>query len=186
MICPYDTRVVEEEIVADAERTHPARIVGDKVQLCHEYMEPAQFFRAHDTPLPEPPPDAALLVFTGDFYDLRRFVATRAAAHRLRGRRITMLAAAAHEVAIYLEENGPDQMTVRMWAQPGEILCELHQPGGIVTDPLIGFRPPSLPSQAGDELWFPRLVCDFVEIQSTETACTVRLSMSSSSAQEIA
>jgi hypothetical protein len=178
MICPYNTRVVEAEIVADARRTHPARIVGDTAEQCHEYMEPAQFFRAHDAPLPEPPPDAALLVFSGDFYDLRRFVATRAAAHRLTGRRITMLAAAAHEVVTYLTENGPDQMAVRVWAQPGEIHCEVHQPGGNVTDPLIGFRPPSLPSQAGDELWFPRLVCDFVDIHSTETACTVRLSIS--------
>jgi hypothetical protein len=79
MICPYDARILDATILTAARQTHPSCMQGREVHPCPEYVDPAEFARTCDAaPLPEPRPDAAVLLGEGDLSRLRRFVADHA------------------------------------------------------------------------------------------------------------
>jgi anti-sigma regulatory factor (Ser/Thr protein kinase) len=182
MICPYDTRVVDPAIAADALRTHPAAVSGQDVVPCDAYTEPAAFAAACDAvPLPEPPARADLLRITGvpaDLRRLRRFAAAQATAHGLSGERAAMLVLAVDEAATCLIQHGAAGVTVRGWAQGGRIVLDLGAPLGPLGDPFLGYRPPQPGARApepGEGLWLARQACEAVDVRSTGAHCAIRL-----------
>ncbi|MFB4317076.1 anti-sigma factor RsbA family regulatory protein [Actinomadura sp. 21ATH] len=174
MICPYDARVVPGRILAEARRTHPSMVEGSKSVDSRGYADPVAYARERDAaaPLPPAPDGAQEFVFADDLRPLRGFVAARARA--LGMAEPADAATAAGEVATYLSQvGGPAR--VRVWLEPGALVCDFHQEGGRVADPFIGFRPPGLTARAGDEIWLARQLTERLEIRSTGTGCTVRL-----------
>jgi MEDS: MEthanogen/methylotroph, DcmR Sensory domain len=186
MICPYDTRVAPPDVVADAQRTHPASIQGDAARPCPEFTDPATFTRACDAaPLPEPPADAAMLSADRDLAGLRRFVSVQAGVLGLTGERVQLLMAAANEAAAYLLAHGTGGITARTWAHAGAIVCDLHQRSGRLTDQFLGFRPPTGEPAADEGLWLARQVCDTVDLRTNDTGCTLRLKVPGPRAEEL-
>lgn len=176
IVCPYDARVLDPEIVADAERTHPARVDGDAARTCPDYVDPAAFLRLCDAaPLAPSPPDAAILPFLGDLSSVRRFVAGWVTRHGPGGEVAAMLAAAVSEVVGYLRERGGRQMMVRAWQRSGTVVCEVRDTMPMTIDPFLGYRPPALDPKPGDGVWLARQVCDLVEIRSSDAGVTIRL-----------
>ena len=176
MICPYDARTVNEDILTEARRTHPGCVSGRRIQASPEYVEPGVYARGCDSaPLPEPPPDAARMDFGRELAGLRRFVAHQAAEHGLTGHRISLLVAAVNEVASHVVELGCGHGTVRIWARRRSIVCDVREPAGSITDPFLGYRLPTLDVKPGDRFWLARQVCEFVEIRSGEQGSTIRL-----------
>ena len=43
MVCPYDSRIARPDVLADALRTHPERLDGDRVAASPDYLDPARF-----------------------------------------------------------------------------------------------------------------------------------------------
>jgi hypothetical protein len=186
MICPYDTRTLDPGIVADAFRTHPARITGSDLSASAEFADPAQFVRSCDTgPLAQPPAGAAEFGFDGSLRALRRFIASRVDAYGVAGDRAEMLILAVSEVGAYLKNQGPGTAAVRAWEQPGAVVCDFRQPGTSITDPFLGLRPASLEPGAGDGLWLANQICDWMEIRSGAEGCAIQLQVPSRHDQEM-
>jgi len=185
MVCPYDTRALDPGIIADALRTHPARIAGSDLSPSAEFTDPAQFVRSCDTgPLAQPPAGAAEFGFDGSLRGLRRFIASRADAYGVAGDRAEMLILAVSEVGAYLKTQGPGTAAVRTWEQPGAVVCDFCQPGTSISDPFLGLRPASLEPGAGDGLWLANQLCDWMEIRSGIEGCTIQLQVPSRHDQE--
>jgi hypothetical protein len=187
MICPYDTRTLGADIIADALRTHPAQITGPDQSPSPDFTDPVEFARSCDTgPLAQPPADAATFRFDGDLRGLRRFIASRADAHGVTGARAEMLVLAVSEVGAYLKNQGPGTAAVRAWEQPGAVVCDFRQPGTSISDPFLGLRPASLEPGAGDGLWLANQVCDWMDIRSGADGCAIQLQVPSRHDQELA
>lgn len=179
IVCPYDTRVLAPPIVADAQRTHPARLTGRETSRCPDYVDPAIFVDTSDAdPLPAPPPDAAVLPFRGDLSSVRRFVAAHAALQGLPGQRAALFSAAVSEVANHIVQYGSGRATIRLWAESRSIVCDVHEPTGRIIDPFLGYLPPTLDPAPGDSLWLTRQLCHLVETRSGYCGATVRLHVS--------
>ncbi|MFB9909123.1 anti-sigma factor RsbA family regulatory protein [Allokutzneria oryzae] len=177
-VCTYDARALDPAIVINARRTHPEVATGpDTASRCAEYVAPADFFRLCDavTPLPGPPPDAAVLPFTGDLSSVRRFATFQAMRHGLTGDRVMLFVAAAVEAATHVAEQGSRRLVVRMWSSEGKVVFAITAPDVRVVDPVLGYAPPSLRERPGDGLWFVRQVCELVEIRPGDPGMTVRL-----------
>jgi hypothetical protein len=186
MICPYDTRTLGPDIVADALRTHPAQITGPDLSPSPDFIDPVEFARSCDTgPLAQPPADAAAFGFDGDLRGLRRFIASRADAYGVTGDRAEMLILAVSEVGAYLKNQGPGAAAVRAWEQPGAVVCDFRQPGTSISDPFLGLRPASLEPGADDGLWLANQICDWMDIRSDADGCAIQLQVPSRHDQEL-
>jgi hypothetical protein len=186
MICLYDARTLDQDIVSSALRTHPVQVVGAQPSPSVHYADPAAFARSCDSgPLADPPADAAAFEFDGDLRRLRRFIADRAAAHGVTGDRADMLVLAVSEVGAYLKSRWPASATVRAWEQPGAVVCDFRQPGASIGDPFIGLRPAELVPGDGDGLWLTNQICDWMEIRSGADGCTIQLQVPSRHDQEM-
>jgi hypothetical protein len=190
MICPYDARTLDPDIVSSALRTHPYQVTGTWPSPSPDYTDPATFVRSCDTePLPDPPATATAFEFDGDLRGLRRFIADSAAAHGLTGDRADMLVLAVSEVGAYLKSHRPqqaDRAAVRTWEQPGALVCDFRQPGLRISDPFLGLRPAELAPGDGDGLWLTNQICDEMEIRSGAEGCTIQLQVPSRHDQETA
>jgi DcmR-like sensory protein/histidine kinase-like protein len=176
IVCPYDERLLDPAIVADARRTHPALVSGRDTLPCPEFVHPADFFAASEhLPLPEPPPYAAVLPCYGDLRAVRRFVATQAARHGLTPEPAALFMAAVGEAVTYLLDQGSGRALVRMWARPEAIVCDVADRAGRITDPFPGYRPPADAARPDDGLWLTRQVCELVQVQSGESGSRLRL-----------
>jgi len=175
MICPYDTRILRPEILADAGRTHPSWVIGGDTLPSAVYADPAAFAAGLDgPPLPQPPAAAAELTFAGDLAGLRRFVAGAAAAHGLTGDHAALFVIAAAEAAAYICQDA--KATVAIWDRPGAVVCDISQPAGGFADPLPGWWPPEPERpRADDGLWLARQVCERVETRCADGGATIRL-----------
>lgn len=188
MICPYDMRILLPTILANARSTHPQQVDGSQASACPEYGDPADFARTCDaSPLPDPPASAAEVQFSGDLRGLRQFVASRATAHGLTSDRAGMLVLAAAEVATYAKTQSPGNATVRMWEQPGAVVCDFRLPRAASDgDPFLGLRPAELEPEPGDGLWLAGQICDWIEIRSDDASSTIRLHVASRHNEEMA
>jgi hypothetical protein len=185
MICLYDARTLDQDIVSSALRTHPVQVVASHPIPSAHYADPAAFARSCDTgPLADPPADAAAFEFDGDLRRLRRFIADRAATHGVTGDRADMLVLAVSEVGAYLKSRWPASAAVRAWEQPGAVVCDFRQPGASISDPFIGLRPAELVPGDSDGLWLTNQICDWMEIRSGADGCTIQLQVPSRHDQE--
>jgi hypothetical protein len=187
MICPYDARTTDTGILADALRTHPVQIAASRRSPSPQYADPAAFARSCDTrPLAQPPDGAQALDFDGDLRSLRRFIVGSANAHGVAGDRADMLVLAVSEVGAYLKGRWPASAAVRIWEQPGAIVCDFRQPGATISDPFLGLRPAELVPGDGDGLWLANQICDWMDIRSDAEGSTIQLQVPSSHDQEMA
>jgi hypothetical protein len=187
MICPYDARTLDQDIVSGALRTHPVLVAGSHPSPSVHYADPAAFARSCDTgPLADPPSCAAAFEFDGDLRGLRRFIAGRAAAHGVAGDHADMLVLGVSEVGAYLKSRWPASAAVRVWEQPGAVVCDFRQPGASISDPFIGLRPAGLVPGDGDGLWLANQICDWMEIRSDADGCVIQLQVPSRHDQEMA
>ncbi|PRY40285.1 MEDS domain-containing protein [Umezawaea tangerina] len=177
MICPYDTRVVSEEGVSHALRTHPADVRGTEYVPSAEYVDPVEYAHACDAvPLPERPADAAVQPLRGDPNALRRFIVGTAVDLGLSEDSAAMLTVAVGEALAFLRDDGH----VAMWVDGGAVVCELSGAASGDLGPFAGFRPPEMHAsgETGDGLWITRQICEVVDIRTSHGVAVFRLHMS--------
>lgn len=175
LMCPYDTRVLDGSIVADALRTHPEVARGMTTQTSPAFQSPLDFWHSCDSArLPEPTTPVESLAFRGDLRRARQFVREHAGGAGLPPERVWDLVRATNELTTNIVRHGSGRGTVRVWVEPGEVVCEVSNPEGRITAPFPGYVPPGA-GKAGCGLWTARQLCDIAEIRSGEAGCTVRL-----------
>lgn len=178
LMCTYDTRVVDPELVAQVARTHPKLIIEGGARRCPSYVDPAVFNAELDTsPLPEPPPLAQELAFDrlDQLATVRRFMTAYAMSTGATKQSVTQFVQAIDEVATNAIEHGGGSGVARVWTGSRTTLCEIKDTGAGLRDPLVGYLPPP-PGRADLRgLWMARQFCDLVEVRTDPAGTAVRL-----------
>ncbi|CCH30357.1 sensor histidine kinase [Actinosynnema sp. NPDC047251] len=185
MICPYDARVVGEEGLAHALRTHPTHVRGTDVLESPDYVEPGEYARACDAvPMPPRPDDVETLPLGGDPNALRRFVFEHAARLGLTEQHAALLTVAVGEALRFVGDDGH----LALWPAGGSVVCELSGASAVDVAPFAGFRPPELTAAAepGEGLWVTRQICESVEVRTEGGVTVLRLQLPGPRSAELA
>ena len=176
LICPYDTRSLAAEVIAEALRSHP--VVSDRAGHQPSQRYNCAPFDYLAEPLPPAPADATQLIFTAEsLADVRRFVSARAMRVAMDGARIRDLVLAVNEVATNSVRHGGGAGTLRTWTEQHTVLCEVTD-SGYIRDPLVGRWRPHEARESGFGVWIANQLCDLVQIRTSPRGTTVRLHMS--------
>jgi anti-sigma regulatory factor (Ser/Thr protein kinase) len=177
LMCPYDTTALEPAVVAHAHATHPL-ILADGAPLPSDRFPGLDAVRApFDDPLPEPPVGVEKLeVHLYGLPAVRELVSRFAAAARLSADRASELVIAVNEIATNSVRHGGGSGVLRLWHEPGALVCEVRDRGRI-EPPLVGRERPASGQIGGYGLWLANQVCDLVQVRSFPAGSAVRLHM---------
>lgn len=175
MICPYDLRMLDADIIADAQRTHPLLVRGRRRYASSNFVDPIEFVKTRGTRLESPPPYAMELCFDGDLHGLRTKIAQGEVARELPEDQRFSLITAVNEVVIYLAGLGEGPIRVRLWRRLGAIVCDVDNPTAHGVDPTHGVLPPDFTDTPDPVkgLFLARRISRHLEIHPTETGCRV-------------
>jgi anti-sigma regulatory factor (Ser/Thr protein kinase) len=176
ILCPYDTGRLNADVLAHAERTHPSLQRSGAIQPSASYRGPDDLPPEVDGPLPPCPPRAESLVYRTDLAQVRAVVGRHAQQAGLPPRRAGDMMLAVSEVAANTIRHTGQHGTLQIWHDPGQVVCQLADPGHI-TDPLAGRRRPPDGSSGGHGLWIVHQACDLVELRTGPHGTTIRMHM---------
>jgi anti-sigma regulatory factor (Ser/Thr protein kinase) len=175
ILCPDDATGLEREVLVQAASTHP--VVMRNGRLDHS---PAFSARAGPldagAPLPSPPASVPILTYRDNPGAARDFARQRARAAGLTEPRLTDLVIAVGELAANTLRHTRSDGTIQLWADGGEVICEIRDHGHI-RDALAGRRCPRADATGGHGLWVVNQVCDLVEMRSGSSGTVFRLHM---------
>ncbi|WP_171112241.1 MULTISPECIES: sensor histidine kinase [Streptomyces] len=172
ILCPYDVRALDEEVLTDARATHPTVISSGREQGSSAYDWEGVVSR-YNEPLPAVP-DALSVTFAADSLPTARHTATREAARfGLAGTRLEDLALVAAELSTNSVVHGGGSGVLRVWAEGGYVVCEVRDTGRLA-DPLAGRRPAARDQRGGRGLLLVNLVADLVRVHTGEEGTTIR------------
>jgi len=120
------------------------------------------------------------LIDLADLQTVRRLVEWEGLYAGLQESRVRELVMAVNEIATNALIHGSPPATLRIWKVDGDVVCEVSDAGSGIEDPMAGRRRPDTTRPGGRGLWIARMLCDGVEIGSTEEGTIVRLQMSAS------
>ncbi|SDM82245.1 MEDS domain-containing protein [Allokutzneria albata] len=185
MICPYDTRGVGEDIIENARRTHPECVVGHRAEPSAHFVAPEELARPRTSPRPLRGA-TGLFRFEGDLTATRRYVLETAAALLVSEDAVAMFGIAVGEAITYLVNQGIDRAVVWVRSAAGRVVCTLHSEQPLDTvHPFLGYRPPGLSERPGDGLWLTNQICEWLDVSSDASGCTIELAMPGRRAEEI-
>ena len=172
VLCPYDTERLDDEVLLDAEHTHPGVVRDGRLGASPAYGD-GQTPAGCDAPLTDPPPDAMAQDFEiDDLGRLRSWVAEHAAASGLDRDRVAGVVTAVNELTSNTIRHAAPRGTLRFWTTPGEVIFEVKDAGQIA-DPLVG-RWRQAMGTGGLGLWMVNQLCDLVEVRTGLDGTTVR------------
>lgn len=177
LLCPYDVEALDPAVIEKAHQSHPV-VVSDGAQTASaSYVALAEGAEPFTEPLPAPPEDADALAFErAALGSVRGLVASRALAAGLSAERVGDLVLAVNELATNSVKHGGGQGILRVWFEPGAVVCEISDNGAIV-EPLAGRRRPGSGDVGGHGLWLCNQLCDLVQIRAFPGGGVVRLHM---------
>lgn len=173
ILCPYDTRRLDAQVLADAERTHPDVITTDGQWSSPHYMDPITFSAGERWPLEPAPAHAETLAFD-ELIQPREFTQRHAQSVDLDAQRTADLVLAVNEVCVNSIRHADGHGTLRIWPTETSLICEVRDTGTI-TNPLADRRYPHPNQLGGRGFYLTHHLCDLVEIRSTSGSTTVRL-----------
>jgi anti-sigma regulatory factor (Ser/Thr protein kinase) len=177
LICPYDTAALPDDVIAEARRSHPLVTAEGDPAPCADYCGIDEVAAGFADPLAEPPSSAdELSVTLGGLHDARRVVRRRALEAGL-GERADDFALAVNEVLSNSLHHAHESGVLRIWDEPDGLVCEVRD-GGQIDKPLIGREEPAVGQVGGHGVWLVNLVCDLVQVRSSEAGSTIRMKMS--------
>ncbi|MFD5264712.1 anti-sigma factor RsbA family regulatory protein [Streptomyces sp. NPDC058335] len=172
ILCPYDETRLDADVLADARITHPTLIAGGRERASDAYDWQAVVDRYNEVLVPAP--DAAVFSFgSAELPDVRHFAVDRAARLGLGGQRLQDTELAVAELTTNSVVHGGGQGTLWMWAEAGQVVCEVRDRGRL-TDPLAGRRPPARGQIGGRGLMLVHYVADLVRLHTAPDGTTVR------------
>jgi anti-sigma regulatory factor (Ser/Thr protein kinase) len=175
LVCPYDTEVLDPAVLEEARRTHPFVLEDGVARPSDDYYGLNRIAAPFDEPLSEPPASAQELPFGDGPPDAPRwFVARRGVEAGLDGSRLDDLVLAVHELATNSLRHAGGRGTLRIWREPGTLICEVSDRGRI-DDPLVGRERPLGAQRDGRGLWLVNQLCELVQIRCFPTGSVVRL-----------
>ena len=176
LICPYDTAALREDVIAEARRSHPVVSYDGLESASHDYRGIDQVAAGFSTPLAEPPAEAEELRVTLPALRVARRLVWRRAEEAGLGDRSEDFMLAVNEVLSNSLQHAGEGGTLRLWHDDRGLVCEVRDHGHIA-QPLIGREEPGTGQIGGHGMWLVNLVCDLVQVRSSEDGSTVRMRM---------
>ncbi len=176
LLCPYDTSVLDPDVILEAERTHPFVQHGHDHQLSAVYQgEEARLGDLLQAPLLPAPPGWRQRSFDeGSRSEVRLLIMDLVP--QVTRERAADLARATDEVIDNSLRHGGGRGTARVWHDHHAVVCEVHDQGQIA-DPLVGRGLPPSATADGRGLWLVHELCDLVQVRSSGAGTVVRMSM---------
>jgi anti-sigma regulatory factor (Ser/Thr protein kinase) len=174
--CPFDAEALPAEVLGDARCGHPLLLQEDGGLLeSPGYAYPEPFFDSELTaPLPQPAAVTAALDFDAEsLARVRGLVRSSAAELGLDQAKLIDFILVTSELATNSVRHGGGTGSLRLWREGGYAVCEVHD-RGVITDPLVGLRPPDFRKGVGGAgLWAINRVCSLVAIRTSPRQGTV-------------
>jgi anti-sigma regulatory factor (Ser/Thr protein kinase) len=181
LVCSYDTRVVDPDVVATVAQTHPELVVDGGIRPSPAYTDPGVFnAQCNRLPLPELRPPALWLRFqrADQLVTMRAFVTSHAIQAGASPRPVGQFVQAVNEVTTNVIEHGGGSGVLQIWTDPHAMVCEVSDTGAGLRDSLAGYLPPPVNHPRGRGLWLARQFSDLVEVHSDSAGTAVRLHLS--------
>ena len=177
LVCLYDTAALPRDVIAEARRSHPIASKNGEPEPCGDYCGLEKAAAKFSGPLSEPPGDAFEMSVTVDgLREARGLVRGRAREAGLRERADDFVLAV-NEILSNSLSHAREDGKLRIWDEPDGLVCEVRDHGRILR-PLIGREEPAAGQVGGHGTWLVNLVCDLVQVRSSEDGSTVRMKMS--------
>lgn len=172
IMCPYDAKRLEPEVLDDAELTHPVLQDANGERESGLYA-PMRVIDGYNVPLYEPPASVALHFDSGNLGEVRHMANEWAMAAGLTGTRLDDVQLAVSELGANSLDHGGGSGVLRVWHEEGRLVCEVSDAGHIL-DPLVGRSPvdPRTPGSRG--LLIVNLLSDLVRVHTREGSTVVR------------
>ena len=176
LACPYDTADLDDAVVVEARLSHPFVSDASGSGRSESYDPTAR--GPFEGTFPDPAADALDVPFDIDRLPAARRVVTEVAAeYGLSESRSGGLVMAVNEVMTNSIRHSPEgHGRLRVWRENGTLLCEVADDGQI-QDPLAGRVAPVRGQINGHGLWLANMVCDLVQIRSSQQGTRTRLKM---------
>jgi anti-sigma regulatory factor (Ser/Thr protein kinase) len=180
VLCPYDVARLDDQVLRDAEHTHPGVVRDRRLASSWRYGD-GTMPAGCDQPLPDPPPGALAREFAiDDLGCLRAWVAELADAWALDSERGAELVIAINELTTNTVKHAGTHGVLRFWTVPGEMIFQIDDAGHIA-DPLAGRRH-QVTGMGGLGLWIANQLCDLIEVRTNATGTKIRTHSSCTSA----
>jgi anti-sigma regulatory factor (Ser/Thr protein kinase) len=174
--CPYDADLLPGDVLDEARRTHPwVAEGGGRSAASDRYAGDDVGELGFAATLPEP--TSRPVVRTVDPESLRALRDLVVYAAQVGGAstdRCKDLGLAVHELCVNTILHGGGSGVLRLWREPGDLVCEVRD-SGQVTDPLTGRMRPGDDEVDGRGLWMVNQLCDLVQLRSGASGTTVRV-----------
>ena len=177
VVCPYDSSALADEVLSEAERTHPFVRDGARAADSASYAGDHVFTAPLEGALPRPARPFSALAFDIDaLSEVRAIVAHHARLAGMSDERREDLVLAVSEIATNSVVHGGGAGVLRVWHEAGALVCETRDRGSI-SDPLAGRIAPEPGQLHGRGLWLANQMCDLVQIRSSPAGGSVRVHM---------
>jgi anti-sigma regulatory factor (Ser/Thr protein kinase) len=176
LLCPYDAAALADDILVEAQRTHPVLRERGKARASTAFPSPLASEPFHGR-LPEP--DGAVHEYPfgiSDLAEVRRIVLESADAAGLSAARAGELVLCVSELAANSVVHGGGTGILRTWIEDGAVACEIRDRGAM-RDRLTGRLRPAIDALHGRGVWFANTMCDLVQIRSQADGTVVRVQM---------
>ena len=174
LLCPYDTAALDEQILAEAHRSHPVVVDSGDYRGSTRYGGTFHVEELFGAALPDPDAPVTTISFDPHGHSHVRQILGSAEDTAVAADRAVKLATAVDEIAVAADRD-TGQMTISLWHEPTALVCQVTDPG-IVTDPMIGRGSGAGPSQSRDRaIRLANELCDLVQVRSGSTGTTVRV-----------
>jgi anti-sigma regulatory factor (Ser/Thr protein kinase) len=176
-LCPYDTRITPDDVLADVERTHPhIASAGGGHRPNSGFEDPAAFLNrlgpAEPDPLESASPSAELRNFTPSA--ARDAIFRVAADTGVPASDVDDLVIAVSEAVANGERHGVAPVRLRLWAGSDRLVATVTDQGRGPDDPFAGLVP-ARNSAGGLGLWIVHQICARVTMSTGEDGFTLRM-----------
>ncbi|HEY2331223.1 MAG TPA: sensor histidine kinase [Acidimicrobiales bacterium] len=163
LLCPYDVRSLDRDVIARAHRNHP-HLDGIRASTAAWTFEPL-VPPLLDTALAPVPASARTMVFdAGTIREVRTLAGEAASVAGFDANRVDDLEIAVSEAVTNTVLHGGGRGEIAFWYLDPSFVCEIRDRGRI-TDPLAGRRRPDLDASGGRGLWLINQLCDLVQLR---------------------
>jgi anti-sigma regulatory factor (Ser/Thr protein kinase) len=174
ILCPYDAEHLDQQVLADAARTHPVLVDADGSRRSPDYV-PERAVTGHDLPLAAPLLADVLTVGATELSSLRRFAQDYAVRVGLDARRQVELVLVVTELATNGIEHGGGLATVALYADREQLVCQVSDTGRPVPPDPAGAGGSTIPRQfRGHGLLMVNHLADLVRVHSSPEGTVVR------------
>jgi anti-sigma regulatory factor (Ser/Thr protein kinase) len=177
LLCPYDLAGLDPVTIGHARANHPTLRRDGDLRPNEAFGQGRQAPGPFEGELPAPPSEREELeIDAGGLGEIRHLVAARGSRAGLSETSREDLVLAVNELVTNSVQHGGGTGTLRIWREPGALVCETRD-RGFIRNPLAGRVQPPIEQYGGRGLWLVNHLCDLVQIRSSPAGSSVRVHM---------